>query len=174
MKKVCLLVFAFGLTLLPQNFSFAASEDEQWPIPNEYELGHHSVLIEEQLNSSRTYSQLVTQNESGMWLCKSVSDENCSKGNFYDYNAVLPVCVSDTQTNCIESLFGKSESGRSEKANFQSYTFLNHPNMFIGDPTKGVPLAGSPSIWKIPGLPHSGGDEYAIVAGLDGMYNKTN
>jgi hypothetical protein len=174
MKKVCLLVFAFGLTLFPQNFSFAASEDEQWPIPNEYELGHHSVLIEEQLNSSRTYSQLVTQNESGMWLCKSVSDENCSKGNFYDYNAVLPVCVSDTQTNCIESLFGKSESGRSEKANFQSYTFLNHPNMFIGDPTKGVPLAGSPSIWKIPGLPHSGGDEYAIVAGLDGMYSKTN
>ena len=174
MKRALVLIFSLSVSLLTQNSGFAASEDEQWPIPNEYEVGHHSVLIEEQLNSSRTYSQLVTQSETGMWLCKSVSDEYCSKGNFYDYNAVLPVCVSESQTNCIESLFGKNLSGGIDKASFQNYTFLNHPNMFLGDPAKGVPMAGSPSIWKLSGLPHSGGDEYAIVAGLDGIYSKTN
>ena len=174
MKRGWVLVLTLCLSLLTQNSGFAASEDEQWPIPNEFDIGHHSVLIEEQLNASRTYSQLITQNENGMWICKSVSDENCSKGNFYDYNSVLPVCTSVSQTNCIESLFGKNSAGNVEKANFLSYTFLNHPNMFIGDPSKGVPLAGSPSIWKLSGLPHAGGNEYAIVSGLDGIYNKSN
>ena len=174
MKKVFLLIFSLCLILLPENLVFAASEDEQWPVPNDDEAGHHSVLIEEQLKPSRTYSSLVTQNDNGMWLCKSVSDENCIKGNFYDYNAVLQICTSDAQTNCIESLIGKNDSGKYEKASFLTYTFLNHPNMYIGEPSLGVPLAGSPSIWKLPSFPHSGGDEYAIVAGLDGTYSRTN
>ena len=124
MKRALVLIFSLSLSLLTQNSGFAASEDEQWPVPNEYELGHHSVLIEEQLKPSRTYSSLVTQTDKGMWLCKSVSDENCSKGNFYDYNAVLPICASDAQTNCIASLIGKNDSGKVENASFLTYTFL--------------------------------------------------
>jgi len=44
MKKVLTLVFILVSSLLPQNLGFAATEDEQWPIPNEFGLGHHLVL----------------------------------------------------------------------------------------------------------------------------------
>jgi hypothetical protein len=174
MKKVFLLVFVVLTTLIPHQISFAASEDEQWPIPNEYGLGHHSVLIGEQNDGFRSYSQLTTQYEKGNFLCKTVSDEHCSKGWFYNYNSVFPVCENDAQLNCIEGLIGKSESGEISTANFDQYTYKNHPNMYSGNLEAGVPLAGAPSIWKMPGLPHAGGVEYSIVAGLDGMYHKSD
>jgi len=174
MKKIFLLVTALCLSLLPQQLGYAAFEDEQWPIPNEPALGHHSLLIEETLNGFRTYSQLSTQYDNGNFLCKSVDDEHCSKGWYYDYNAVLPVCTQNTQINCVEGLIGKTESGEVKVATFDQYTYVNHPNMYVGDLSKGVPLAGAPSIWKLPGLPHSSGDEYAVVAGLDGGYHKSD
>ncbi len=174
MKKVSLLVLTLVLSLLPQHFGFAATEDEQWPIPNEVALGHHSVLIGEQSGGFGSYSQLTTQYDNGTFLCKSVKDEHCSKGWFYDYNSVFPVCDNLSQVNCIEGLSGKTDSGDVRNAIFDQYTYVNHPNMYVGDLTNGVPMAGSPSIWKIPGLPHPGGDEYAIIAGLDGLYHKSD
>jgi hypothetical protein len=46
--------------------------------------------------------------------------------------------------------------------------------MYVGDLSLGVPMAGAPSIWKLPGMPHAGGDEYAVIAGIDGMYHKSD
>jgi len=174
MKKVSLLAIALVLSLLPQQMGFAATEDEQWPIPNEVALGHHSVLIGEQSGGFGSYSQLTTQYDKGNFLCKSVVDEHCSKGWFYDYNAVFPVCEKASQVNCIEGLTGKNDLGEVKNAIFDQYTYVNHPNMYVGDLASGVPMAGAPSIWKLPGLPHAGGDEYAVIGGLDGLYHKTD
>jgi hypothetical protein len=174
MKKVSLLAIALVLSLLPQQTGFAATEDEQWPIPNEFGLGHHLVLIEEQLDGFRSYSQLTTMHENGNYLCKSVVDQNCSKGWFYDYNAVLPVCETAVQINCLEGLSAITESGDIKKATFDQYTYVDHPNMYVGDLSLGVPMAGAPSIWKLPGMPHAGGDEYAVITGLDGVYHKSD
>ena len=174
MKKTLTLVFILILSLLPQNLGFAATEDEQWPIPNEFGLGHHLVLIEEQLDGFRSYSQLTTQYDKGNFLCKSVDDENCSKGWFYDYNAVLPICETTSQVNCLEGLSAITESGDVKKATFDQYSYVDHPNMYTGDLSRGVPIAGAPSIWKLPGMPHAGGDEYAVITGIDGSYHKTD
>ena len=174
MKKVFLLIASLLLSVLPQNIGFAATEDEQWPIPNEFALGHHSLLIGEQSSGFGSYSQLTTQYEKGNFLCKSIDDEHCSKGWFYDYNAVLPVCQNISEINCIEGLIGKNNAGEEKRAIFDQYTYVDHPNMYTGNLSNGVPMAGSPSIWKIPGLPHAGGDEYAIIAGLDGLYHKSD
>ncbi len=174
MKKISLLVLVLLTSLLPQQLGFAASEDEQWPIPNEPGIGHHSVLIGEQADGFRSYSQLTTQYEKGNFLCKSVDDEHCSKGWFYDYNSIFPVCQTSAQVNCIEGLLAKNESGEASDGTFDQYAYKNHPNMYIGNLEKGVPLAGSPSIWKIPGAPHAGGIEYSIIAGLDGFFHKSD
>ena len=174
MKKTFLLALLFSFSIFSQSSGFAAFEDEQWPVPNEYGLGHHSVLIEEQSDGTKSYSQLSTQTDNGYFLCKSPSDENCSKGWYYSYNAILPVCTSDEQINCLESLTGKTEAGEIKKAQFDQYTYINHPNMYVGDLKSGVPMAGSPSIWKLPGIPHVGGDEYAVIVGLSGIFHKSD
>ncbi|CAN2217297.1 hypothetical protein MCEMRE130_01137 [Candidatus Nanopelagicaceae bacterium] len=174
MRKVALLILVVVMSFTNQGNVFAASEDEQWPIPNEPAVGHHSVLIGEQADGFKSYSQLSTQYEKGYFLCKSVSDENCSKGWYYNYNAVLPVCDIAAQVNCIEGLSARKEGGEVKVATFDQYTYENHPNMYVGDVSKGIPMAGAPSIWKLPGMPHSGGDEYALVAGLSGNLNKTD
>jgi hypothetical protein len=173
MRKILLLVFVVTSSLLLPQLGFAVSEDEQWPIPNEFGLGHHSVLISS-ADGSKAYSQLTTQYEKGTFLCKSADDENCSKGWSLDYNAVLPVCESSSQVNCIEGLSAINEKGEVSLGKFDQYTYKNHPNMYQGDTNLGIPIAGSPSIWKIPTAPHAGGIEYAIVAGLDGLYHRTD
>ena len=172
-RKTLVLVFVLIYSLLLPQIGFAAIEDEQWPTPNEYGLGHHSVLIRN-ADASTVYSKLTTQYEKGTFLCKSANDEHCGKGWYLDYNAVFPVCENSLQVNCIESLSAINEKGDVSPAKFEEYTYKNHPNMYQGDTNLGVPIAGSPSIWKIPGAPHAGGIEYAIVAGLDGLYHKTD
>ena len=174
MKKVALLILVMVMSFTTQGSVFAASEDEQWPIPNEPAVGHHSVLIGEQADGFKSYSQLTTQYEKGVFLCKSVSDEHCSQGWGFNYNAVLPVCDNAAQVNCIEGLSARKEGGEIRVANFDQYAYVNHPNMFIGDLSRGIPMAGSPSIWRLPGMPHPGGDEYALVAGLSGNLHKTD
>jgi hypothetical protein len=174
MRKVALVILVTVMSLITQSSVFAASEDEQWPIPNEPAVGHHSVLIGEQADKFKSYSQLTTQYDKGYFLCKSVSDEHCSKGWYYNYNAILPVCENVLQVNCLEGLSAKKEGGEVKVATFDQYTYENHPNMYVGDLSKGIPMAGAPSIWKLPGMPHPGGDEYAIVAGLAGNLNKTD
>jgi hypothetical protein len=174
MKKSFLILIVLSLLVLqPSNVS-ALIEDEQWPIPNEFAQGHHSLLIEEQLSFFRTFSQLSTWTDDGNFLCKSVEDEYCSQGKILTFNALLPVCTDGSQVNCIEGLRGTTGKGEVKSATFDQYTYRNHPGMYVGNQSKGVPLASSPSIWKMPGLPHPGGDEYAIVVGLDGVYDKSN
>ena len=174
MKRIVLTALILVMSLASQSLGFAASEDEQWPIPDEPAVGHHSVLIGEQADGFKSYSQLTTQYDKGYFLCKSVSDEHCSKGWYYNYNAVLPVCDNAAQVNCIEGLSARKEGGEFKVANFDQYAFNKHPNMFIGDLGRGIPMAGSPSIWRLPGAPHPGGDEYAVVAGLSGNLNKSD
>jgi hypothetical protein len=159
----CALSLSVGL--LP-----AAAEDEQWPNPDDPRAGSHIVSIQDSLQSHLTYSKLLAYRAGETLVCKSVDDSNCKGAERFDFVALLPICETQSAIDCIESLTATDSQGRSSEAVFDRYTYENHPNMFLGKRGQTIQNPSSPSVWKMAGVPHGFGDEYALAVSLSGGF----
>jgi hypothetical protein len=148
----------------------AAFEDEQWPLPNNYQDGSHSVIIEDSLGSYKTYSQLVANKGDSQILCSSDNDANCKGADHYDYTELLPICSGDAQLDCIESLTAIDAAGIAADGVFNEYTYYKHPNMFTGNGVQTINNPAAPSVWTIAKAPHAFGAQYAVAVSLRGTY----
>jgi hypothetical protein len=161
------LVIALALVASPAK---AAFEDEQWPLPNNYQDGSHSVIIEDSLGGDKTFSKLIANKGDSQILCKSDDDENCKGAASYNYTELLPNCVSDTQLDCIESLTAIDPAGTESAAVFNEYTYYRHPNMFTGNGVQTIRNPAAPSVWTLDKAPHAFGSQYALAVSLRGGY----
>jgi hypothetical protein len=159
-----LLVF-----LLVANPSSAIAEDEQWPLPNEFGLGHHSIVVEETTGFNQLFPSLFTwDGPNGKQLaCESLDDSNCAKAGSIQFFANYAPCESAAQFDCVEDLRIETSSG-SAVAEFVRYVYTEHPNAFKGDNKLLPSEIGSPSVWRIPDAPHAAGDLYLLIAGQQG------
>lgn len=147
--------------------AYASSEDEQWPIPNESAFGHHSVLIQDNDSNGTSFSLLTMTDGINNWLCSSISDPKCAKATGGYYRAMLPMCSSETDKDCIVSVEAINPSGEVLRGNFVEYIYGNsHPTEFKGDGLYTPMHASDPSIWRISGAEHGYGNEYGVVVGL--------
>ena len=169
MKKLLYVLFIAGV-LFPSH-TFAATEDEQWPLPNESEYGHHSVLVQDNQALNNSYSILTTYEGSNNFICNSIKDPKCANSTRGDYRALLPVCESEVDVDCIVSLEAINAKGEISPGKFIQYTYNNaHPNRFEGDGIYTPLHASDPSIWSLEGASHSFGSEYGLVVSLSGTF----
>jgi hypothetical protein len=170
-KRRSLLVLALALlvTLAPR-VDASTIEDEQWPIPNEFAPGHHSVLIEDPV-TGLGHSQLTGSFGENSYLCSSLEDPNCSKATNFNYDILLPVCSEQYPIDCIRSLEAIHPDGRIDQATFKRYTHTNHPNSFVGSRSRGIPDPLMPSLWEFPDTKHSQGKEFGVAVGMSGSIN---
>jgi len=151
--------------------------DEQWSLPTSgvaQTSENQGILIQENLqiaeNTSVLGSNLGTSNDqSQIRYCSSVTDEFCSVAKSMFFDAILPKCTSENDTNCIASVSAISASGDEKTAtyvrNFPDAGFTDFP----AATSKNLPQGSSPSLWKIPGLLNGGGtDEYLVNFTLRG------
>lgn len=167
MKKLLLIVLtsALALTSLAAN---AVSEDEQWPIPNEPDWGHHSVLIDEATEELNAFSLLKMYQGDNQYLCKSTSDEKCKNAMGGEYQAFLPTCINDEDSDCIASLTAVDSNGNISEGKLSEYIYgEKHPNEFQGDGDLTPKHASDPSLWSISGAPHAFGSEYLVMVSLN-------
>lgn len=172
MKRILLgaLLLLFTSTSVGAYGNF---EDEQWPIPNEYGPGHHSVLIEDSSGRYDFMSYLRMTGSKGEFLCKSLDDVNCAEARFGNYNAILPPCSQFVITDCIVSLEAISSDGVVQKGKFKEFIYgLKHPNLFLGDGVSTPKEISEPGIWEIAGALHSDGNEYALSVGLSNSISR--
>ena len=164
-KKLLLLITLF--TLLIGQGAFATNEDEQWPIPNEYAFGHHSVLIQDNDASATAFSILTLTDGTNNYICSSLRDPKCSGATTGTFRALLPACSSDSDRDCIVAVEAIDASGNLLKGRFVEYTYSGeHPNKFTGDGVVTPLHASEPSIWTIEGADHGFGNEYGVIVGL--------
>jgi hypothetical protein len=148
--------------VLPLASAGAAIEDEQWPIPNNPNYGHHSVLVDGSSEPGSAFSILSMDGPTGQVICTATSDEKCKDLQAGRYRAYLPQCQSAQDVDCIESVEA------SEPGNFLEYIYgLKHPNLFQGDGVITPAHASEPSIWSIPSAAHAFGDEYLVQVSLN-------
>ena len=178
LRKLAAAFFIFTLAVgLSVPAGAADIPDEQWSLPTSVVAQaseNQGILIQENLqiaeNTSVLGGNLGTANDqSQIRYCSSVTDEFCSVAKSMFFDAILPKCTSDNETNCIASMSAISASGEEKTGtyarNFPDAGFTDFP----AATSKNLPQGSSPSLWKIPGLLNGGGtDEYLVNFTLRG------
>ena len=148
----------------------SAGVDEQWPLPDTSDFGHHSIVIEDAVEQFRNFSFIENFGEvvpGKNVYCESLEDPTCSAATSFHVNANLGVCSFTNNQDCITH-FSVFRDGKEAKGQFVRFVYSSHPNMFAGDGRLFARQIGSPSVWRIPDAPHEAGDLYLVIAGLAG------
>lgn len=147
-----------------------AALDEEWLYVTKTTAGYHSMLIQEKTEFFRSFPRLEN------WLpgrpkstqCDSVNQAECQATA--SFNAHYPVCDADTTRDCISKFSIINSANTETMGEFQFYMYADHVGDFVGDGRRVMREVESPSIWRVPEVPHAHGDNYLIVAGQDGGY----
>jgi len=126
-----------------------------------FQIGETGVT----LNSSGLGA--TSRNNQDQWACKSTKDPECamSKVSFIRGTGILPVCDSESDTNCVVSL----EVSASE-ADFEKATFVRYAGgaTFPEDPSVGFFEQVTPSLWEAKNAPTEGGStSYAVIVAVN-------
>ncbi len=93
----------------------------------------------------------------------SFADVKNSGSTTMTYNAILPPCSETITNDCIASVQAIKSDGTVIVGNSSGL----FPNMsapaFTGDTSIGIPSGWAPSLWRFPGLNHSGGDQFMVT-----------
>jgi len=143
--------------------------DEQWFLPTPYTTSGQelqSITIQENLQIAENTSALsavINPNDGQTRYCKSVSDEFCGSAASMFFDAILPKCSTNTETNCVVGISAISPTGVEMSGtyvrNFPDSGFTDFPEA----PERNLPRGSTPSLWKIPGLMHGGGTEEYLI-----------
>lgn len=131
-------------------------------------LGWHKLSIDETsqtFGTSSIYAVQTKVNGINYELCEEYNLGPCASSETTSVAGVslLPVCLSPGQENCIEGI-SVGTSKRMEAA-----TYKNSVSGYTtkGDTKAGIPAGGTASIWSSSTWPHTGGNEYSIIAHLE-------
>jgi len=103
----------------------------------------------------------------GNWIqkeafsCKNYSDTNCSGAQKIWYNAILDVCKTDADTNCVAGVTAIKDGKEIPGKFSQNYPETNK-YAFKGDSSLNIPDGGLPSLWTFDGLTHQGGNQFMV------------
>jgi len=177
MKKVLLtfLVALLSSTLLVSgSFADLVDADESFATPNDYQAGQHNVLFTDQATgelASMLFDEAKTQDKTVDPTCKNLSDSTCTSQNLR-FQALIPVCQSSADLNCIVSVTAKKEDGAEIAAEFSRYFPTKAQNAYEGSVEKKLPTGATSSLFTIPGATHNGGNSYLASVYLAGNVNK--
>ena len=113
-------------------------------------------------------SMLTIHTKDAPSFCTSADNGICSGQSDLWYAAHLPQCSNTELTDCIVSVSASVAGGTQKTATFDRYFPNFGPQSYTGKPSIKLPTGRAPSVWKIPGAPHIGGDEYVVLARLKG------
>jgi len=172
MKKLSILLAA-SLSLVLGGFTsvHAATNDNNWAIPNDVLPGTHSVLFQD-AGSGEKSSFLVL--ESAMNdrtkdpTCADAFTTPCAKEKFV-WSSLLPQCLTDADTNCIYGFGAIKSDGTKVDGQFVNYFPLKAQNAFLGHPGNLLPTGATGSLYTIPGITHPGGDKFYLSVHMDGF-----
>jgi hypothetical protein len=145
-------------------------DDNQVPIENRAQNGSLHIISDDTVEESVVDppSMLSVNTKDAASFCTSAENGICSGQSDLWYAAHLPQCSNTELTDCIVSVSASAAGGTQKTATFDRYFPNLGPQSYTGKPSIKLPTGRAPSVWKIPGAPHIGGDEYAVVARLRG------
>ena len=106
--------------------------------------------------------------------CQKIGDIGCETGKYFQYNALLGLCDQSLTTNCITEVFATDSTGKRVVGKFVENFPGKTQYTFPGDSGVGLPEGASSFIVEFPDFPHQAGNQYLVVAFLQGArgFNK--
>ena len=165
-----LLVSAMTMSPLHSVSANNAFDDNQVPIENRPENGSLHIYSDDTLEVEVVDPpSVLSANSSGASsFCTNADSGECQGQSSLAFVAHLPQCNATEQTDCIVGISATASSGQESAATFDRYFPNLGPQSYAGKPSINLPTGRAPSVWRIPGVPHIAGDEYAVVARLRG------
>ena len=177
-KKI-LAIAILPLTLISGNLAYAAdTPDEQFtvqaPPTNDRYTGinladevfaKNSASLLEAMTSDGTTPDSTIKTKTS---CTKIGEKGCEAEKYFQYNALLGGCDSKLTTNCISKVFAIDATGKEVVGSVVGSFPGKTPYNYAGDPTIGLPEGSSALLVKFPGITHAGGDEFLVVAYLQG------
>ena len=180
-KKLFAILFSFTL-FLPQITAQAdPSIPEQWAPLAAPGAGYIGFEANESFFASTeasTWFNFTTSNgeENGkitnIAICNTGSEAGCDFSVFSKYRAVLPMCSSTGDINCISGITATDASGKSLAVNSPSVFPKENPQAFVGNAGLNVPQGSGAVLVSIPDAKHAGGDSYLVKTTLTSERSK--
>lgn len=149
-----------------------ATDNNQTPIENHAENGSIHIISDDTLEPEVVDPpSILAPGGSGtgtLIACTSSSSADCAGLKSLSFVAHLPACDTDVTVDCIASVSATDSSGTTSNGTFSRYFPNQGPTSYTGNPSMNLPSGRAPSVWSIPGAPHSGGANYAVIARLRG------
>jgi hypothetical protein len=186
MKK---FIIALGLVLqflLPTTSIPSEVPDEQLTqitAPTYAPGGYSGVYFDDQKTLQRAFYYVEsgpadTSRLRTYLTCESALEEPCKSDEFLSFETPLDPCLTRALNDCVISLASGKEGSSLVAGQFVETITARITDYgpgqknryftpFTGDPTRGIPNSGYPSIWKMSNMPHPGGDEYLVIAKLN-------
>lgn len=137
---------------------------------NGADLGVRMVENQELLTDTPNLMSMIRMNDGDrFFLCKTLSDLNCTSGVGIRAISFLPPCSASITQNCIKSLYAIDESGKRLEGTFNRYVAEGSSYEYPANEKYNLPQGkGQGSIWTIPGLKNGAGNEdYYVGARFD-------
>ena len=180
-KKLFAILFSFTL-FLPQITAQAdPSIPEQWAPLAAPGAGYIGFEANESFFASTeasTWFNFTTDNgeENGkitnIAICNTGSEAGCDFSVFSKYRAVLPMCSSAGDINCISGITATDASGKSLAVNSPSIFPKENPQAFAGNLGLNVPQGSGAVLVSIPDAKHAGGNSYLVKTTLTSERSK--
>jgi len=171
MKKYFLIAISSVAVLFCSVVSVqAATNDNNWAIPNDVLPGTQSVLFQD-AGSGEKFSALVLESalndRTKDPTCVDAYYTACAK-NPYQFSALIPQCVNASDLNCISGFGAIKPDGTKVEGQFSNYFPLKAQNAYLGSIGNGLPSGATGSIYTIPGVTHAGGDKFYVSVFMKG------
>jgi len=167
---IAIPLLAFASDVPEENFYPTVKQEAGW-------MGYNSDNSIEYSKPSSLYAMemgALGQMPKSMYVCKSLNTTDCVRPeiNGFSFNSIFTQCVSDSDTDCVESLGIKSDDGSIKLATFQRNWGVSP--VYEGDKSKLLPSGHGPSTWSI--TDSKGVTEtFALIVGVNGYLSlRTN
>jgi len=175
------LVAAIAVLTLAGGLSVPAGaaqiSDEMYTVGSEPGLGYLGYSAYPNGAAIDSNSGLIGMKTSNLKVdaitwCKSVDDTSCADKDFFQYVSILPLCKTASEGDCLEGVFATTKDGADLAVNNVVSFTTSVRHEFIGSSTLNLPSGDVPTLFDVPGAPHSGGNTYMAVVGSYGTWNK--
>ena len=130
------------------------------------ELAPYPILLGVKADSYNA----VKGNVTAVATCSDINTSLCDKNQHYSYATPLKMCLAQ-ESNCVEAVSVKNESGKSLTVEFVRNfpEVLRYP--YKGSAELNLPDGGTTFLVRIPDAPHAGGNLYLVKVVISGSKN---
>ena len=124
-----------------------------------------------------SYAIAITRDSAGngtsVIACSDIASSDCA-GSEIHFRADLPLCSDSVIVDCMRNLTFSDSGNKPLDFSIIGQFPAGNPQYFKGSTKLKVPNGGAPTLIRVPGAPHNGGDTYLVKAQMVGSKWQAN